>query len=192
MIVQRDFSTPFAVVNVGRNDEGINVDNNMQSITPCLWFDTQAEEAAKFYVSVFTEAKRPNTKLLQQEDYNEASAEASGQPKDSTMTVMFMLDGQVFMALNGGPLFKFTEAVSFMVNCKDQAEVDFFWNKLSAGGAESQCGWLKDTFGLSWQIVPEAFPALMEQHPDKAEQIMGALMQMKKIDIKKLEQAAGV
>jgi predicted 3-demethylubiquinone-9 3-methyltransferase (glyoxalase superfamily) len=120
----------------------------MQKITPCLWFDDKAEEAAKYYVSIFKHSKLGHTI-----HYGEAGAEVSGRPKGSVMTVTFEIEGHEFVALNGGPLFKFTEAVSFMVKCNTQAEIDEMWNKLSEGGGEGPCGWLKDKYGLSWQIV---------------------------------------
>ena len=119
----------------------------MQKINPFLWFDNQAEEAAKFYTSIFK-----NSKIVSVSRYDEAGAKATGRPKGSVMVVVFELEGQQFTALNGGPVFKFTEAISFVVNCKTQEEVDQLWKKLSAGGEEGQCGWLKDKFGLSWQI----------------------------------------
>ncbi|MDX6385530.1 MAG: hypothetical protein QOK48_3103 [Blastocatellia bacterium] len=155
----------------------------MQKITPFLWYDGQAEEAANYYVSVFK-----NSKVLNVTRYNDASAQASGQPKGSVMTIEFELDGQKFVAINGGPHFKLTEAVSFVVNCETQEELDYFWEKLSAGGAEVQCGWLKDKFGLSWQVVPTILPELMKD-PEKGQKAMAALMQMKKIDIETLKQA---
>jgi predicted 3-demethylubiquinone-9 3-methyltransferase (glyoxalase superfamily) len=155
----------------------------MQKITPFLWYDGQAEEAANYYVSVFK-----NSKVLNVTRYNDASAQASGQPKGSVMTIEFELDGQKFVAINGGPPFKLTEAVSFVVNCETQEELDYFWEKLSAGGAEVQCGWLKDKFGLSWQVVPTILPELMKD-PEKGQKAMAALMKMKKIDIETLKQA---
>src|SRR5688572_10461077 len=118
----------------------------MQKITPCLWFDDNAEEAVKFYKSIFKKSKVGKTAR-----YDEAGAKVSGQPKGSVMTIEFEIEGQKFLALNGGPIFKFTEAVSFIVHCKTQAEVDYYWKKLCAGGKEVQCGWLKDKFGMSWQ-----------------------------------------
>lgn len=159
----------------------------MQKITPFLWYDNQAEEAANFYVSVFK-----NSKVITVTRYESAGAEVSGRPAGSVMTVVFELEGQQFTALNGGPHFKFTEAVSFVVNCKDQDEVDYFWEKLTAeGGAESQCGWLKDKYGLSWQIVPEIMGELFDtKDPAKAQRVMKAMLQMKKLDIAKLEEAA--
>ena len=121
----------------------------MQKITPCLWFDSQAEEAANFYVSIFKNSKIGNITR-----YGEAGAKVSGRPKGSVMTVTFEIEGQDFMALNGGPHFKFSEAISFMVNCETQEEIDEMWEKLSDGGEKGQCGWLKDKYGLSWQIAP--------------------------------------
>ncbi len=157
----------------------------MQKITPFLWFDNQAEEAAKFYTSIF-----PNSKILNVARYDEAGAKASGRPVGSAMTVAFELDGQQFTALNGGPMFKFTEAVSFVVNCEAQEEVDRLWEKLSADPKAEQCGWLKDKFGLSWQIVPKQLGELLSApDPEKAGRVMKAMLQMKKIDIEKLKQA---
>ena len=147
----------------------------MQKIVPFLWFDGKAEEAADFYVSVFK-----NSKILS----------VSG-PKGKAMSVTFQLEGQPFYALNGGPQFKFTEAISLFVNCETQAEVDALWSKLIAGGgAESQCGWLKDKFGLSWQIIPTTLGRMLgDKDPKKANAAMQAMLQMKKIDIKRLQQA---
>ncbi len=157
----------------------------MQKITPCLWFDNQAEEAVNFYTSIFK-----NSKLVSVARYGEAGAEASGRPKGTVMTVIFQLDGQKFMALNGGPVFKFTEAISFIVNCKTQKEVDEFWKKLSEGGEEGPCGWLKDKYGLSWQIVPTVLgEMLLDKDAEKSERVMKAMLQMKKIDIKTLKRA---
>jgi predicted 3-demethylubiquinone-9 3-methyltransferase (glyoxalase superfamily) len=159
----------------------------MQRISPCLWFDNQAEEAAKFYVSIFK-----NSRVGQIARYGEAGAEVSGRPKGSVMTVIFELDGQEFMALNGGPIFKFTEAISFMVNCETQEEIDRMWEKLSEGGDKKaqQCGWLKDKYGLSWQIVPTVLGEMMQdKNPEKTNRVMQAILQMKKIDIKTLKQA---
>ena len=153
----------------------------MQKITPFLWFDTQAEEAAKFYISIFRNSKITGTTRY---------GEAGPGPKGSVMTVTFNLDGQDFVALNGGPQFKFTEAVSLVVNCETQQEVDEFWEKLSAGGEKSQCGWLKDKFGLSWQIVPTVLGQLLQdKDPAKSRRVMEAMLQMDKLDIKKLKQA---
>ena len=152
----------------------------MQKITPCLWFDTQAEEAAKFYVSLLKDSRVG--KITR---YDNASAEVSGQPEGSVLTVEFRLEGQDFLALNGGPLFKFTEAISFIITCEDQAEVDRLWEKLTAdGGEESQCGWLKDKYGVSWQIVPKGLDELIS-HP----KAMQAMLKMKKLIIKDLQDA---
>lgn len=158
----------------------------MQKITPCLWFDTQAEEAAEFYVSIFK-----GSKILNVSHYSDAALKASGMPPGTVMTAAFQLQGQSFLALNGGPMFRFTEAISLMVNCDSQEEIDYFWEKLTAdGGEESMCGWLKDKYGLSWQIVPAAIEKLMSG-PDKAKsvRVMEALLKMRKIDLKILESA---
>ena len=153
----------------------------MQKITPFLWFDTQGEEAAKFYISIFR-----NSKITGTTRYGE---EGPG-PKGSVMTVAFNLDGQDFVALNGGPQFKFTEAVSFVANCETQQEVDDLWEKLSAGGERSRCGWLKDKFGLSWQVVPTVLGQLLQdKDPAKSRRVMEAMLQMDKLDIRKLKQA---
>ena len=158
----------------------------MQKITPMLWFDTEAEEAARFYASIFDDSKVGTITR-----YGDAAAEASGRPKGSVMTVEFEIEGQKFVGLNGGPQFKFSEAISFVVNCKDQKEVDTLWAKLTAGGGQpSVCGWLKDKFGLSWQVVPARFWELMEGDPARGERVMAALMQMTKIDLATLEKAA--
>ncbi len=157
----------------------------MQKITPFLWFDNKAEEAVNFYVSVFK-----NSKISGITRYEEEGAKASGRPKGTVMTVEFQLDGQEFVALNGGPHFKFTEAISFVVNCETQKEVDEFWEKLSEGGKESQCGWLKDKYGLSWQVVPRVLvEMLQDKDPAKAKSVMEAMLQMHKIDIQTLKQA---
>ncbi len=155
----------------------------MQKITPFLWFDNQAEEAVNFYVSVFK-----NSKVGTITRYGDSGPG----PKGSVMTIAFELDGQNFTALNGGPHFKFTEAISLVVNCADQEEVDYFWEKLTAdGGQEVQCGWLKDKYGLSWQVVPKILPELLQSgDPKKSERVMKALMQMKKLDVAKLKEAA--
>ena len=154
----------------------------MQKITPCLWFDTEGEEAAKFYTSVF-----PNSRIVEVSRYGEAGPRAEG----TVMTVSFELDRQKFVALNGGPEFTFNEAISFQVSCETQEEVDMFWNTLSEGGEEGPCGWLKDKFGVSWQIVPTALPRLLSD-PDreKSQRVMRAMLSMKKIEIDELEQAA--
>ncbi len=157
----------------------------MQRITPFLWFDGQAEEAARFYVSLFR-----NSKITAITHYDDAGAKASGRPAGSVMTVAFQLEGQEFVALNGGPHYKFTEAVSFVVNCEKQKEVDDYWARLSEGGEEGPCGWLKDRYGLSWQITPTILPRLLsDPDPKKAQRAMKAMLQMKKIEIKALQQA---
>jgi predicted 3-demethylubiquinone-9 3-methyltransferase (glyoxalase superfamily) len=157
----------------------------VQRITPFLWFDTQAEEAVNFYVAVFE-----NLRIRGVTRYDDEGAKAAGRPRGSVMTVAFELDGQEFVALNGGPVFKFTEAISFVVKCETQEEVDRFWDKLSAGGQQIQCGWLKDRFGVAWQIVPTVLPEML-QDPDaeKAKRVMVAMLQMIKLDIAALKRA---
>jgi predicted 3-demethylubiquinone-9 3-methyltransferase (glyoxalase superfamily) len=156
-----------------------------QKITPFLWFEDQAEEAANFYVSIFE-----NSRIVNVTRYNEASARAAGRRAGSVMTVAFVLDGQEFTALNGGPIFKFSEATSFVVHCQSQKEVDHFWERLADGGQESQCGWLKDRFGVSWQVVPDAMiEMLQDQDAEKSERVMSAMLQMKKIDVDGLKKA---
>ncbi|HEX6043661.1 MAG TPA: VOC family protein [Pyrinomonadaceae bacterium] len=153
-----------------------------QKITTFLWFDNNAEEAAKFYTSVFKNAKIVNTT-----HYGNSGAG----PADRVMTVDFELDGQKFVALNGGPHFKFTEAISLMVNCDTQEEIDYFWEKLAEGGQHVECGWLKDKFGLSWQIVPSALPELLDgADQQKVDRVMQAVMKMKKLDIEEMKKAA--
>ena len=153
----------------------------MQKISPCLWFDDQAEEAANFYVSIFK-----NSKIVEVSRYGEAGP----MPAGTVLTVAFELEGEEFLALNGGPEFNFTEAVSFTVHCENQEEVDEFWEKLTRGGEESMCGWLKDKYGLSWQIVPNTLPELLsDPDPEKANRVMQAMLQMKKIDIQGLRKA---
>lgn len=153
----------------------------LQRISPCLWFDGQAEEAATFYVSVFK-----NSKIGAVTRYGDTGPGTKG----TVLTVAFELDGQEFTALNGGPEFTFTEAVSFIVHCETQEEIDDYWSKLSAGGQEVQCGWLKDKFGLSWQIVPTMVGTLLQDRdPDKADRVMKAVLGMVKLDIKRLQQA---
>ena len=157
----------------------------MQKITTFLWFDGKAEEAANYYVSIFK-----NSKIGTITRYGEAGAEASGRPKGTAMVVTFQLNGQEFMALNGGPHFKFSEAISFVVNCQTQREVDRLWEKLSEGGEEGQCGWLKDKYGLSWQIVPTILSKMVQnKDAQKSERVMSAMLKMHKIDIKTLKQA---
>lgn len=153
----------------------------MQKITPCLWFDNNAEEAVNHYRAIFKDSKIG--KILR-------CGESGPGPKGSVLTIAFELEGQEFIALNGGPIFKFTEAISLSVNCKTQTEVDELWERLSDGGQKSQCGWLKDKFGLSWQIVPSALiEMLQDQDPAKSARVMAALMQMNKIDIETLKRA---
>jgi predicted 3-demethylubiquinone-9 3-methyltransferase (glyoxalase superfamily) len=153
----------------------------MQKITPFLWFDTQAEQAMNFYVSIFK-----NSKVGKVSRYGDAGPG----PKGAVMSATFQLEGQEFMALNGGPLFHFTEAISFFVDCKTQEEVDELWEKLTAGGQPSRCGWLKDKFGLSWQIIPSALmEMLQDKDPQKSKRVMQAMLQMSKIDIAGLKRA---
>ena len=154
----------------------------MQTITPCLWFDTEGEDAARFYTSIF-----PNSKITEVTRYGSAGP----RPEGTVMTVDFELDGQAFLALNGGPNFTFSEAISFQVFCESQDEVDAYWSKLSDGGEQGPCGWLKDRFGVSWQIVPTVLPKLLAD-PDaaKSQRVMQAMLGMKKIQIDELEQAA--
>lgn len=159
----------------------------IQKITPCLWFDDQAEEAVEFYTAIFR-----NSKIVEVARYGEAGREIHGKPAGTVMTVAFELEGQAFTALNGGPMFKFNEAISFQVSCKTQEEVDHYWEKLSAGGdvEAQQCGWLKDKYGVSWQIVPGVLVEMITD-PDsaKSQRVMGAMLQMKKIDIDGLRRA---
>src|SRR5687768_6873211 len=156
-------------------------------ITPCLWFDDQAEEAVEFYTDIFQ-----NSKILNISRYGEAGREIHGKPAGTVMTIAFELDGQTFTALNGGPEFKFNEAISFQVNCETQKEVDYYWQKLSEGGDEKaqQCGWLKDKYGVSWQIIPDVLVEMLND-PDsrKSQRAMEALLRMKKIDIDDLKRA---
>ena len=159
----------------------------MSKITPCLWFDHQAEEAARFYTGIFR-----NSKIVSVSRYGEAGRDVHGQPAGKVLTVAFELDGQPFTALNGGPQFKFNEAVSLQVPCKSQEEVDYYWGKLSAGGDPNaqQCGWLKDRYGLSWQVFPGALvDMLQDQDRAKADRVMQAMLQMKKMDLGGLERA---
>jgi predicted 3-demethylubiquinone-9 3-methyltransferase (glyoxalase superfamily) len=158
-----------------------------QKIAPCLWFDTQAEDAARFYVSVFR-----NSKILNVSHFNKEGHEIHGRPAGMVMVAEFELDGQRFIALNGGPQFRFSEAISLSVSCADQAEVDYYWEKLTAdGGQEGPCGWLKDKFGLSWQIVPDILPRLLkDSQSDVAQRVTRAFLRMKKLDIAAIEAAA--
>ena len=152
-----------------------------QKITPCLWFNDNGEEAVKFYTSIFKNSKTGAISRY---------GEGAPLPKGTAITVSFQIEGQKFLALNGGPYFKFTEAVSFVVHCKTQKEVDYYWNKLSKGGGEGQCGWLKDKYGLSWQIVPTIIAELMSsKNAERSSRVMQALLKMKKLDIETLKQA---
>ena len=154
----------------------------MKGITPCLWFDTEGEDAANFYTSVF-----PNSKIIHVSRYGSAGPRSEG----TVMTVEFELDGRRFTALNGGPDFEFNEAVSFQVSCEDQEEVDTYWTTLAEGGEEGPCGWLKDRFGVSWQIIPTALEELLaDPDKEKAQRVMQAMLQMKKIEVADLERAA--
>ena len=154
----------------------------MQKITPCLWFDTEGEDAANFYTSVF-----PNSRIVNVARYGSAGP----RPEGTVMTVSFELNGREFLALNGGPEFKFDEAISFQVFCEGQEEVDAFWSKLSESGEEGPCGWLKDKYGLSWQIIPTRLPELLgDPDSEKAQRVTAAMLKMKKIEIEELERAA--
>ena len=156
-----------------------------RKISPCLWFDTQAEPAARFYTSIFD-----NSRIKRTVRYGKAGHETHGREAGSVMTVEFEIEGQTFVALNGGPRFAFNEAVSFQVMCETQDEIDYFWSRLTDGGRESQCGWLKDKFGLSWQIVPAVLPQMMaDADSAKKERAMEALMKMKKFDLETLRRA---
>lgn len=159
----------------------------LQRLTPCLWFDDQAEEAAAFYTGIFSRSR-----ITSVARYGEAGREFHGKEPGTAMTVAFELDGQAFTALNGGPMFKFNEAISFQVNCETQDEVDYFWGKLSTGSDETaqQCGWLKDRYGASWQVVPTILPNLLrDPDQERSERVMTALLQMKKLDIEALKRA---
>jgi len=160
----------------------------MQKITPFLWFDSQAEEAVAFYTSIFK-----NSKITNISHYGEEAAQASGRPKGTVMTIDFEIEGHNFVALNGGPPFKFSEAVSFVINCESQGEVDYYWENLSEGGdpKAQQCGWLKDKYGLSWQVVPTVLiQFLNDPDTEKSRRVMKAMLEMKKIDIETLKKAA--
>jgi predicted 3-demethylubiquinone-9 3-methyltransferase (glyoxalase superfamily) len=165
--------------------ESHETETNMQKITPHLWFEDNAEEAAKFYTSFFK-----NSRVIYITHYGESAAEVSGRSKGTVMTVTFELEGQRFMALNGGPIFKFSPAISFLVSCETQQEVDSLWEKLSEGGEQEQCGWLKDRFGVSWQIVPSILSEMVQdKDAKKSERVMKAMLQMKKLDIQGLRKA---
>lgn len=157
----------------------------MHGITPFLWFDDQAEEAAAFYTAIF-----PDAAIERVTRYDAAAAAATGQPEGGAMTVAFTLGGQSFTALNGGPQFAFSEAISFVVDCESQAEVDHFWSRLSAGGEQRPCGWLKDRYGVSWQVVPRVLVEMLgDADPGRSQRVMQAMLQMRKIDIASLERA---
>ena len=161
------------------------METTAQKITPCLWFDTEAEEAANFYASVFK-----NSKIGKVSRYGKEGQEIHKKPPGSAMAVEFELNGQPFLALNGGPQFKFSEAVSFQVHCKTQEEIDYYWNKLTDGGKESQCGWLKDKYGVSWQVVPTALSEMLTGgDAQKAQRVTAAFLKMKKFDIAELRRA---
>jgi predicted 3-demethylubiquinone-9 3-methyltransferase (glyoxalase superfamily) len=160
---------------------------NIQKITPCFWFDDQAEEAARFYTAIFN-----NAQIVSMTRYGEAGYEVHGRPAGTVMAVAFELEGQAFTALNGGPLFTFNEAISFQVSCETQEEVDYFWEKFSEGGDETaqQCGWLKDKYGVSWQVVPTVLVEMLQDaDAEKSQRVMKAILQMKKMDIETLKQA---
>jgi predicted 3-demethylubiquinone-9 3-methyltransferase (glyoxalase superfamily) len=157
----------------------------LSKITPCLWFDSQAEDAVRHYVSIF-----PDSGIDAISRYGEEGFAVHGRPAGSVMTVAFRLCGQSFTGLNGGPLFNFSEAISFQIDCESQAEIDHYWNRLTAGGEEGPCGWLKDRFGLSWQVVPTRMAAMMtDPDPRKSERVMAAFLPMKKLDLATLERA---
>jgi predicted 3-demethylubiquinone-9 3-methyltransferase (glyoxalase superfamily) len=154
-------------------------------ITPCLWFDTQAEEAANAYVAIFR-----NSRIVRLSRYGKEGHEVHGREAGSVMTVEFEIDGQRLVALNGGPHFKFNQAVSFQVHCETQQEIDYYWSRLAEGGEEGPCGWLKDRYGLSWQVVPKVLPdMLMDPDPEKSGRVTKAFLQMRKFDIEELERA---
>lgn len=164
------------------------MDKTFQRVTPFLWFDDRAEEAARFYTSIF-----PNAKILQTVRYSKAGAAAAGRKEGEVMTVEFELDGQRFTAINGGPIFEFTEAISLVVSCRTQAEVDHYWDELAKGGDPSaqRCGWLKDRYGLSWQVVPTLLPELLgDPDPERARRAVQAMLGMKKLDVEALRRAA--
>jgi predicted 3-demethylubiquinone-9 3-methyltransferase (glyoxalase superfamily) len=154
----------------------------MPNVTPWLWFDTEGQEAAEYYTSIF-----PNSRITEVTHYNEAGPRAAG----TVLTVTFELDGKRFAALNGGPDFKFNEAVSFLIDCADQAEVDYYWERLGDGGEHGPCGWLKDRYGVSWQVIPRRLEELLrDSDPEVSQRVMAAMLQMGKIEVDKLEEAA--
>jgi predicted 3-demethylubiquinone-9 3-methyltransferase (glyoxalase superfamily) len=157
----------------------------IQKITPFLWFDKQAEEAVNYYLSIFK-----SSKILKIVRYGKEGAKASGMSEGTVMTIAFQLEGQEFTALNGGPVFSFSQAISFVVNCQNQKEIDYYWGRLTAGGEEQPCGWLKDKYGLAWQIVPTILDVMLQDKDTaKSERVMKAMLPMKKLDIKTLKQA---
>ena len=175
-------------INLYNDIRGTHVAAIKQRISPMLWFDDQAEQAAAFYTSIFK-----NSKVVSTTRYTKEAEQAAGRPEGSVMTVVFQLDGQEFTALNGGPHFKFNEAISLVVSCKDQTEIDHYWNRLSEGGdpRAQQCGWLKDQFGVSWQVVPTILTELLTgSDPEKGRRAMAAVLKMKKIDVAEVERAA--
>jgi predicted 3-demethylubiquinone-9 3-methyltransferase (glyoxalase superfamily) len=168
-----------------RRNAGVEKEQDMQRITPCLWFDDNAEEAVRFYRSIFKQSKIGKIARYGKEGY-----EIHRRPEGTVLTIEFELNGQPFTALNGGPIFKFNEAISFQVSCNSQKEVDYYWEKLSKGGEKGQCGWLKDKYGETWQIVPAVLSKMLQGKDSKvSDRVMKALLQMKKLDIKRLEQA---
>lgn len=162
----------------------LELKNKLQKITPCLWFDSNAEETVRFYTSIFKDSK-----VGAITHYGEASSKVSGMPKGSVLTVAFTLEGQDFLALNGGSQFKFSEAISLMINCDTQREIDFYWESLTQGGEEGVCGWLKDKYGLSWQVVPRGLDNLIQGSSEKNERAMEAFLKMKKINIQAVKEA---
>lgn len=156
----------------------------MQKLSTCLWFNNDAEEAVQFYTSIFKDSKVKHTT-----HYGDSSSNASGQPAGSVMTIVFEIAGQEYLALNGGPMFQFSPAMSIIVTCDTQDEIDYYWSHLAAGGQEVQCGWLTDKFGLSWQVVPKAVEEMMLGDPKKSERMMAALMEMVKLDLATLKKA---
>jgi len=161
------------------------IENNSQSMAICLWFDTQAEEAARFYTSIFKNSSIGNITRFGKEGF-----EVHGMPEGTAMTVDFELNGMKFIAINGGPIFKFSEAISIVVNCENQEEIDHYWEHLTLEGEASQCGWLKDKFGVSWQIIPTILPKFFaEQDPEKKSRVMGTLYQMTKFNIQAMKEA---
>jgi predicted 3-demethylubiquinone-9 3-methyltransferase (glyoxalase superfamily) len=186
-IIDREGVFRYTLRWAGRKAERSKMQINLQKITPCLWFDNQAEEAANFYTSIFK-----NSKIGRIARYGKEGYEIHGRSEGTVMTVEFEIDGQAFTALNGGPIFKFNEAISFQVRCETQEEVDYYWEKLSEGGDKKaqQCGWLKDKYGMSWQVIPKVLSELLgDPDSEKSQRAMKAMLQMKKIDIGKIKRA---